>query len=46
VVGSKGQFDVMAGEKLVASRQKMILLGRHGFPDEEDTVEAIRSLSV
>jgi hypothetical protein len=44
-VGSRGQFDVIAGDRLVASRQKMILVGRHGFPDEQDTVQAIRSLS-
>ena len=46
-VGSRGQFDVLVGDQVVATKQKVSLwsklLGEPGFPDEESAVAAVRS---
>ena len=46
-VGSRGQFDVFVGERVVASKQKVSLwarlLGNPGFPDEDSAIAAVRA---
>ena len=46
-VGSRGQFDVLVGDQVVATKQKVSLwsrlMGDPGFPDEDSTVAAVRA---
>lgn len=45
-VGASGQFDVLVGGEVVASKEKAGLLkklfGGGGFPDEEAAVQAVK----
>ena len=46
-VGSRGQFDVLVGDQLVATKHKVSLwsklMGNPGFPDEDSAVAAVRA---
>ena len=44
-VGRRGQFDVMVGDQVVASRQGGLIakLTNRPWPSEKDVVEAVRA---
>ena len=46
-LGSRGQFDVVVGDQVVVTKQKVSLwarlLGNPGFPDEDAAIAAVRA---